>query len=51
VVHKGLWRILEKVEREEARRQGLPEFKFGRNEEMVQVLEAAIHRLAARSAS
>jgi ferredoxin--NADP+ reductase len=48
VVHKALWRILERVEQEEAREQGLPEFKFGRNEEMLQVLEAAIHRLASR---
>ena len=49
VVHKGLWRILEKVEEEEARKRGLPEFKFGRNEEMLQVLEGAISRLASRS--
>jgi len=49
VVHKGLWRILEKVEQEEARKRGLPEFKFGRNEEMLQVLEGAISRLASRS--
>ena len=51
VVHKGLWRILEKVEQEEARKQGLPEFKYARNEEMLQVLEVAINRLASRSAS
>jgi ferredoxin--NADP+ reductase len=50
VVHKGLWRILEKVEREEARRRGLPEFKFGRNEEMLEVLESTVRRLAGRSA-
>lgn len=49
VVHKGLWRMLEKVEQEEARKRGLPEFKFGRNEEMLQVLEGAISRLASRS--
>lgn len=48
VVHKGLWRILERVEQGQARERGLPEFKFGRNEEMLQVLEAAIHRLASR---
>ena len=50
VVHKGLWRVLEKVEQEEARKRGLPEFKYARNEEMLQVLEVAIHRLASRSA-
>jgi ferredoxin--NADP+ reductase len=36
VVHKGLWRILERVEREEAQKQGLEEFKFGTNAEMLQ---------------
>jgi ferredoxin--NADP+ reductase len=35
VVHKGLWRILERVEREEALKQGLEEFKFGTNDEML----------------
>lgn len=50
VVHKGLWRLLEKVEREEARKRGLPEFKFGRNEEMLAILEGAIRRLGERSA-
>ncbi|MBI4413685.1 MAG: FAD-dependent oxidoreductase [candidate division NC10 bacterium] len=50
VIHKGLWRILEKVEQEEARKRGLPEFKYARNMEMLQVLEAAINRLASRSA-
>jgi ferredoxin--NADP+ reductase len=48
VVHKGLWRILERVEREEARKRGLPEFKFARNEEMLQVVETAIRRLVSR---
>lgn len=50
IVHKGLWRMLEKVEREEAGKQRLPEFKFGRNEEMLAVLESAVRRLASRSA-
>ncbi len=36
VVHKGLWRILEQVEREEANKRGLEEFKFGTNDEMLQ---------------
>ena len=49
VVHKGVWRILERVEQEKAEGQGLPEFKFGRNEEMLQVLEVAIDHLASRS--
>ena len=35
VVHKGLWRILERVEREEALKRGLEEFKFGTNDEML----------------
>jgi ferredoxin--NADP+ reductase len=35
VVHKGLWRILERIEREEALKQGLEEFKFGTNDEML----------------
>jgi len=50
IVHKGLWRMLEKVEREAAGKQRLPEFKFGRNEEMLAVLEGAVSRLALRSA-
>jgi ferredoxin--NADP+ reductase len=50
VVHKGLWRMLERVEQEEARKQGLPEFKFGQNEEMLEVLEGTVRRLALRSA-
>jgi len=48
VVHKGLWRVLEQVEQERARRQGLPEFKFGTNAEMIQILEDALDRLASR---
>ncbi|MFQ5804583.1 MAG: hypothetical protein ACE5JQ_16965, partial [Candidatus Methylomirabilales bacterium] len=36
VVHKGLWRILEQVESEEAGKRGLEEFKFGTNAEMLQ---------------
>ncbi len=36
VVHKGLWRILEQVEWEEASKRGLEEFKFGTNAEMLQ---------------
>lgn len=36
IVHKGLWRILEAVEREEAKKRGLEEFKFGTNDEMLQ---------------
>ncbi len=36
VVHKGLWRILEQVEWEEAGKRGLEEFKFGTNAEMLQ---------------
>jgi ferredoxin--NADP+ reductase len=36
VVHKGLWRILERVEWEEASKRGLEEFKFGTNAEMLQ---------------
>ena len=38
VVHKGLWRILEQVEWEEAGKRGLEEFKFGTNNEMVQAI-------------
>jgi ferredoxin/flavodoxin---NADP+ reductase len=38
VVHKGLWRVLEQVEREEAKKRGLEEFKYGTNEEMVQII-------------
>ena len=38
VVHKGLWRILEQVEREEAAKRGLEEFKYGTNDDMLQVI-------------
>lgn len=46
VVHKGLWRILEQVEREEAKKRGLEEFKFGTNDEMLRNIEG---RVAKRS--
>ena len=42
VVHKGLWRILERIEREEAGKRGLEEFKFGTNEEMVQSIQETV---------
>ena len=42
VVHKGLWRILEAVEAEGARRTGNPEFKFASNREMLQAIEARL---------
>ena len=44
VVHKGLWRLLEQVEREEARKRGLEEFKFGTNPEMIQAIERRLGR-------
>ncbi|MFQ5848180.1 MAG: FAD-dependent oxidoreductase [Candidatus Methylomirabilales bacterium] len=44
VVHKGLWRILEQVEREEAHRRGLEEFKFGTNEEMLRVVQERVKK-------
>gem|GEM_PF-3909353 len=44
VVHKGLWRILERVEREEATKRGLEEFKYGTNDEMLQRIEESIVR-------
>jgi ferredoxin--NADP+ reductase len=46
VVHKGLWRILERVEREEASKRGLEEFKYGTNDEMLQHIEERIVRRA-----
>ena len=42
VVHKGLWRILERIEREEAGKRGLEEFKFATNEEMVQSIQETV---------
>jgi hypothetical protein len=44
VVHKGLWRILERVEREEASKRGLEEFKYGTNDEMLRRIEENIVR-------
>jgi len=44
IVHKGLWRILERVEREEAKKRGLEEFKYGANDEMLQRIEERIVR-------
>jgi ferredoxin--NADP+ reductase len=38
IVHKGFWRILEQIEREEAGKRGLEEFKFGGNDEMLRVI-------------
>lgn len=42
VVHKGLWRILEQVEWQEAAKRGLEEFKFGTNDEMLRNIEERI---------
>ncbi|MFQ5882027.1 MAG: FAD-dependent oxidoreductase [Candidatus Methylomirabilales bacterium] len=50
VVHKGLWRILEVVEAEEARRTGDPEFKFASNAEMLQAIEARLAQYTAARA-
>lgn len=42
VVHKGLWRILERIEWEEAGKRGLEEFKFGTNNEMIQSIQGRV---------
>ena len=47
VVHKGLWRVLEQVEREEASKRGLEEFKYGTNPEMIQAIEQRLGRSGA----
>lgn len=44
VIHKGLWRILEEVEAEGARRTGNPEFKIASNAEMLQHIEKRLAR-------
>ncbi len=46
VVYKGLWRILERVEAEEARRTGNPEFKFATNAEMLQHISERVQKRA-----
>ena len=49
IVHKGLWRVLEQVEWEEASKRGLEEFKFGTNEEMLRNIEERIKKRSWRS--
>jgi ferredoxin--NADP+ reductase len=47
VIHKGLWRILEEIEAEGARRTGNPEFKLAFNAEMFQRIEERLARYTA----
>ena len=49
VVHKGLWRILERIEWEEAGKRGLEEFKFGTNEEMIQNIQERVKKRSDRA--
>ncbi|MFQ5839463.1 MAG: FAD-dependent oxidoreductase [Candidatus Methylomirabilales bacterium] len=50
VIPKGLWRLLESIERAEAGRRGLKEYKFATNEEMLDAMEAHLAPLTARQA-